>query len=400
MIRNPKGCDNIGGALAANMEECRGALMHLFSLYGYHPFSPAEFQLIEDVWGKLSTARARRLIPVMSPLGEPCVLRGDLTLSAVAYLAGHHTQSEWPLRLSYADRVYSVPAPPKSNLEESQVGVELIGCDDEGADAEAAALLFRALDLLGIENSAVVLGDGSFLSYLFSPLPQALSSELADALSERAYTRYSALLGSAPLSGEKLRLLKRIPLLKGNAAVIGEAMALLDDPGILMPLRRLCGELCSLGYERRLRVDLSFVRDLGYYSGPIYNAYSADGALLGGGGRYDGLLAAEGIGGQAVGFGLNLKELASHCAAQQRAPLVTLWCGGCKSSDALRYADALSKKDVLFELSWTRDAEASRAGAKRRGSRWWADLGAKSALMLARDRAASLKDFEEEALSC
>ena len=94
MIRNPKGCDNIGGALAANMEECRGALMHLFSLYGYHPFSPAEFQLIEDVWGKLSTARARRLIPVMSPLGEPCVLRGDLTLSAVAYLAGHHTQSE------------------------------------------------------------------------------------------------------------------------------------------------------------------------------------------------------------------------------------------------------------------------------------------------------------------
>ena len=400
MIRDPRGCSNIGGALAANMEKCRSSLMHLFSLYGYHPFSPAEFQLIEDVWDKISPSRARRLIPVMSPLGEPCVLRGDLTLSAMAYLAVHHTQSEWPLRLSYADRVFSVPAPPKGNLEESQVGVELIGCKEEGADSEAAVLLLRALDLLGIENAVVVFGDVSFLSCLFADLPAELSAMLADALIERCYTEYSALLDGASLPEDRRALLKRLPMLKGGAAVIDEAMSMLETPDVLMPLRRLCAELSSLGYGGRIIIDLSFVRDLGYYSGVIYNAYSGDGTLLGGGGRYDGLLSDGGIGGKAVGFGLNLKELASQCAAPRQVPLVTLWCGGCRASEALRYADALSGKNVQFELSWCGDKEESRESARRRGSLWWADLASKSAFMFACGRAVTLKEFEEEALSC
>ncbi len=400
MIRDPRGCSNIGGAPAANMERCRSSLMHLFSLYGYHPFSPAEFQLIEDVWDKISPARARRLIPVMSPLGEPCVLRGDLTLSALSYLAVHHTQNDWPLRLSYADRVFSAPAPPKGNLEESQVGVELIGCKEEGADTEAAVLLLRALDLLGIENSTVVLGDVSFLSCLFADLPADLSSQLADALIERCYTRYSALLDGASIAEERRALLKRLPMLKGGAPVIDEAVSLLDVPEVLMPLRRLCAEISALGYGERVLIDLSFVRDLGYYSGVIYNAYSGDGTLLGGGGRYDGLLAGEGIVGRAVGFGLNLKELASQCPPPRQVPLVTLWCGGCRSSEALRYADALSRKNVQFELSWCADKDESRESARRRGSLWWADLASKSAFMFAGGRAATLKEFEEEALSC
>lgn len=400
MIRDPRGCSNIGGALAANMEKCRSSLMHLFSLYGYHPFSPAEFQLIEDVWGKISPSRARRLIPVMSPLGEPCVLRGDLTLSALAYLAVHYTQREWPLRLSYADRVFSVPAPPRENLEECQVGVELIGCEEEGADAEAVVMLLRVLDMLDVKNSVVVLGDVSFLSCLFSALPAELSAQLADALIERSYTRYSSLLDGASVAEESRTLLKRLPMLKGGASVIDEAMSMLETPEVLQPLRRLCADLSSLGYEGRICIDLSFVRDLGYYSGVIYNAYSGDGTLLGGGGRYDGLLSDEGIGGSAVGFGLNLKELASQCAAPRQVPTVTLWCGGVRASEALRYADALSRKNVQFELSWCGDREASRESARRRGSVWWADLASRNAFMFSCGRTATFKEFEEEALSC
>ena len=134
--------------------------------------------------------------------------------------------------------------------------------------------------------------------------------------------------------------------------------------------------LCKLGYAERLRVDLSFVRDLGYYSGPIYNAYSSvDGVLLGGGGRYDGLLAKEGIEGQAAGFALNLKELAAHCASPAPAPLMMLWGGSCANAEALRYADALSKKNTAFELSWTKDRKESLSTASLRGYKWWIDLG-------------------------
>ncbi len=75
--------------------------MGLFSLYGYRPFSPAGVQLMEQTWTSLAPSRCRRLIALMSPLGEPCVLRGDLTLLAVTYAGSYHSRSEWPLRLCY-----------------------------------------------------------------------------------------------------------------------------------------------------------------------------------------------------------------------------------------------------------------------------------------------------------
>ena len=81
------------------------------------------------------------------------MLRGDLTLSAVAYLSAHFRDDERPLRLSYADRVFSAPKPPRNNLEENQVGVELIGWEGAGADAEVVSLLLRTLDALSIESS-------------------------------------------------------------------------------------------------------------------------------------------------------------------------------------------------------------------------------------------------------
>ena len=337
----------------------------------------------------------------MSPLGEPCVLRGDLTLTAVAYLGSHHTCSERPLRLSYADRIFSVPQPPKDNLEENQVGVELIGWEDTGADAETAVLLLRTLDLLSIERSALVLGDVSVLAGIFGGLPESRAGKLIEALQERAYTKYNMLLDGLALPEDKTRLLRRLPSLKGDVSVIGEAMGLFEDPSVLMPLKRLCDSLCKLGYAERLRVDLSFVRDLGYYSGPIYNAYSSvDGVLLGGGGRYDGLLAKEGIEGQAAGFALNLKELAAHCASPAPAPLMMLWGGSCANAEALRYADALSKKNTAFELSWTKDRKESLSTASLRGYKWWIDLGGRRVTLLPGGREISLNEFESEVLSC
>lgn len=401
MNRNPKGCSNIGGTIAANMEYCRGAVMHLFSLYGYRPFSPAEFQLVEDVWGELAPQRARRLIPVMSPHGEPCVLRGDITLSAVAYLASHHERSEKPLRLSYADRVFAVPQAPRDNLEENQVGVELIGWEDTGADAETAALLLCTLDQLGIENSALVLGDVSVLEKVFAALPRECADKLICELQKRSYTKYQTMLAEVDLPEKQAELFRRLPSLKGGVSVIDEAAGLMDDPSVLMPLSRLCGTLCKLGYKNRLQVDLSFVRDLGYYSGPIYDAYSMqDGVLLGGGGRYDGLLAQEGIEGQAAGFGLNLMELARHCASQAREPKMMLWGGGCDNAEALRYADKLSRKDMAFELSWTAERDESLAAAVRRSYKWWVDLGGGCAISLPDKRKISLSDFESEVLPC
>ena len=51
--------------------------------------------------------------------------------------------------------------------------------------------------------------------------------------------------------------------------------------------------LVERGVADRVQIDLGLLRDLGYYSGAIFEVYDpALGHVLGGGGRYDGLLAS------------------------------------------------------------------------------------------------------------
>lgn len=399
MERTPKGCSNIGGAAAAKLEYCRNRAMQLYASYGYTPFSPAELQLVEDAWGNMSLSRARRLITVNSPFGEACVMRGDLTLTAVAYLASHFSDEERPLRLSYADRVFSSPAPPRHNLEENQVGIELIGWEGAGTDAEVVSLLFRTLDELSITNSVVVLGDVSVIAAFFSRLDAKTRERLVCALKDGAYTGYMGILDAADITDGYRRLLTELPGLKGRCEVIDQAASILGESAPLAPLKNLCASLSKLGFGERILVDLSFVRDLGYYSGPIFNAYLKDSnTMLGGGGRYDGLLTKVGMDGEAAGFALNLKELAENCVDGSPSPGVMLWCGSSEPADALRYADGMYKKGISFELSWHNNKNESIRTARLRGYSYWADFEARKILTLSSGEERNLTSDEAEAL--
>jgi ATP phosphoribosyltransferase regulatory subunit len=60
----------------------------------------------------------------------------------------------------------------------------------------------------------------------------------------------------------------------------------------------------------RVIFDLGLVRDLGYYTGAVFEVYDpALGAPLGGGGRYDDLLGRFGDAAPAVGFAITVERL-------------------------------------------------------------------------------------------
>ncbi len=401
MPRTPKGCANIGGELARHLEHCRNECLQLFSAYGYRPFSPAEFQLLDEVWAHLRGPRTERLLSVNSPFGEACALRTDITFSAVSYLFSHHTREEFPLRLCYADRIFGTPKFPKENLEENQIGIELLGWEREGADAEVLSLLLRALDRLGIERSLIVLGDASVISGLLSPLAPALSKQLISALHEGSFVKYEQVLAEAHLAEADRRILTELPRLKGTPGVLARAQEILGDRISLGALKGVCRCMEELGYADRIRIDLGFTLDLEYYSGPIFRAYaSPSGPALGSGGRYDQLLTSLGLPGQAVGFGLNLLELARACRTTPREPLAMIWCGSGPCNAPLEYAEKLREKDVAFELSWQMDPAASRELAIRRGYAWWIDYPGAQAHDLKGGRTTDLDNFCGEAAPC
>lgn len=391
--RTPKGCSNFGGKTAAKLEYCRNKALELFALYGYRPFSPAEFQLMSDVWDTMSPALTQRVIAFTSPYGEPCVLRADLTLSAVTYLCSHFSEEERPLRLSYAERVFSVPKASRQNLEQNQIGVELIGWEGTGADAELISLMFRTLEAVGID-ALIALGDMSVMSKIFEGLDKQTKDVLTDNLQNCCYTEYEKNLARLDFPPQTKDFLQALPTLKGGSEIIDEAEKLCGDYELFAPLKKLCRVLSQLGYGDKIRIDLGFLRELGYYSGPVFNAYSQSGVLLGGGGRYDGLISKLGINGEAAGFALNLKELADNCAGSLPQPKLMLWGGASDIAAVLKYAEILRGKQISFELSWNKNREDSLATAKLRKYNLWADFSQKKIYDLRNDNCSDLDDYD------
>ena len=381
MNLTPRGCDSIGGELASCMEECRNETMKLFSSWGYNPFNPAEFQLLEGAMKNLAAVRRKRLITVNSPFGEPCCLRADITLSALSYMALHYTPAEFPLRLCYAERVFAVPRPPRENLEDSQVGVELLGWEGAGSDLEVLTLLFSALDSLGLSKSVLVLGDVSIVPRIFANLPQNLTDRLVDLLRDCAYYDYDRAVEAAKEIGEKdKKVLKELPSLKGSPDILNQAEKLFASDSILRSLKELVASLTELGYGERIMIDLGFIRDLGYYTGPVFNVYSSsEGVLLGGGGRYEGMLSETGFSCQAMGFGLSLRELALACVPKERSARAMIWGGAAPKDKTLSCAAHLIRSGVPVEISWKAGEPESRELAIARDCRWWINMNTEQA---------------------
>ena len=100
--------------------------------------------------------------------------------------------------------------------------------------------------------------------------------------------------------------------LRGGREVLDEARAL-GGAAVERATARL-GEtfeaLEARGVADRVQIDLGLLRDLGYYSGAILEVYDpALGHVLGGGGRYDGLLKRFGVDLPAAGFALYLERV-------------------------------------------------------------------------------------------
>jgi ATP phosphoribosyltransferase regulatory subunit len=124
-------------------------------------------------------------------------------------------------------------------------------------------------------------------------------------------------VAAAGVDGEAADLLVRVPQMRGGADVleggggpVAEALA-----GM-----RAVRERLEPAASERVIFDLGLVRDLGYYTGAVFEVYDpALGVPLGGGGRYDDLLGRFGRPLPAVGFALNVERLHIALTGEERA---------------------------------------------------------------------------------
>jgi ATP phosphoribosyltransferase regulatory subunit len=293
-------------------------LRSVFERHGYgEVYTPAlEY---ESVLARADMAEAGPAYRVFDETGAVLALRSDMTVPIARVVATRYASSEPPLRFCYLAHCYRGVRPQRGQPRELlQAGIELIGSPAPGGTAEVLSVLCHALDATGLNDFRVGLGDASLFPALMNSLEvrEETRGGLLEALARRDFVGLEHRLADSGLSGEAAELLLQVPQRRGGPDVLTDAPA--PAAQAVTGMRRVY-ELLEAPVAERVIFDLGLVRNIGYYTGAVFEVYDpALGAPLGGGGRYDELLGHFGRGQPAVGFALGVDRLHIALAGEER----------------------------------------------------------------------------------
>ena len=238
--------------------------------------------------------------------GRSITLRPEGTAGVVRAFVEHGMHKlPLPVKLWYTGPMFRYEAPQSGRFREhTQIGAEAIGSDDPLLDAEVITLLGGLYARLGVPDVRLrisSLGDAATRGPYRARLMDYLSSH-ADALPEDARQR---------MSENPMRLFdSKDPQVVAVMAGAPRIIEALSDPAA-DHYARVRAALDAVGVE--YVEDRDLVRGLDYYTHTVFE-FTCDrlGAQsgIGGGGRYDGLVAE--LGGPAlsgVGFGTGIERI-------------------------------------------------------------------------------------------
>ena len=236
--------------------------------------------------------------------GERSVaLRPELTPTLARMVAAHANALPKPIKWFNIGEHFRYERPQKGRGRSFyQFNADLLGETSIGADAELIALLAAIMQTLGLgENEfAIRLSDRqTWLLFLDDmEVPEDKRSPVLDAIDKSARrkpvqtieTLNEAIPGRGEQLFEKIEKIKKINDLDTLLATLNS----FGEKGKerAMDWTNLLDEIEAHQVSSFVKIDLSIVRGLAYYTGFVYEAFEAsgEGRALAGGGRYDHLI--------------------------------------------------------------------------------------------------------------
>jgi ATP phosphoribosyltransferase regulatory subunit len=298
--------------LPEEMRELRalkGSLIDLFEARGYGEVATPAIEY-DEVLARGDGRAAASAYRFFDGSGDLLALRSDMTVPIARLVASRFADTEPPLRLSYLASAYRAVRPQRGQMREFvQAGVELIGEPAPSGTVEVIEVLEAALDVAGLGRAVIGLGDADLYRQLLTEL--GVEGEARESIIARLATHdlvglEAELSEVEGISDEQAATCVALSQLRGGSEVLAQARGL-GGTAVERATARL---LERRGVAGRVQIDLGLLRDLGYYSGAILEVYDpALGHVLGGGGRYDGLMKRFGVDLPAAGFALYLERV-------------------------------------------------------------------------------------------
>ena len=381
MFTAPKGVPEYYEAQGTALLAVREALAEPARLAGY---SYIELPVFEDTAlfvrgvGESTDVVAKEMYTFEDRGGRSLSLRPEGTAGVVRAVVEHGLdRGQLPVKLWYAGPFFRAERPQLGRYRQlQQVGVEAIGSDDPALDAEVISIAddgYRSLGLTQYRLEMTSLGDEQC-----RPAYRELLTTFLAGLPLDEPTRVRAQLNPLRVLDDKRpqvqQLLADAPLMINHlcdscAAHYAEVQSLLDRLGIgFVKNPRLVR-----GLDYYTRTTFEFVHDgLGAQSG------------IGGGGRYDGLVAS--LGGPAlsgIGFGLGVDRTLLACQAEQlplgrsaRVDVFFVPLGQTAHAVALEHVVRARRAGLVADLAFGgRGLKGAMKAADRSGARYAVIIG-------------------------
>ncbi len=351
-------------ARARQVETLRRGLLDAAESFGFELVIPPLLEHIESLLSGTGHALDLQTFKLVDQLsGRTLGLRADST-PQVARIDAHLLNRSGVARLCYCGPVLHTRATGSgASREPLQFGAEIYGHAGLEADLEILDLALECLGVVGLKGAVLDLADTRIVRAVLAGVP--VDAARLDAVHAALAAKDAAELRSVAkhFPAEARSGLESLLSLYGDASILATARRVLPARAAigtaldeLAQLARHAGEAHP---DVQIGFDLADSSGYAYYSGARFAVY-AQGAsdAVARGGRYDEVGAIFGRTRPAVGFGLDVKEMAqlvpvAAAKAAIRAPV----SGDATLRGAVRQLRARGEV-VVRELPGDRDDEA------------------------------------------
>ena len=304
--RVPRGMRDILPEQMIRRQYVIDVIRDVFEEFGFEPLQTPALELSEVLTGKYGPD-AEKLIYQAGHVGgkEDISLRYDLSVPLCRVVA-MHSQLPKPFKRYQIDPVWRAERPQKGRYRQFfQCDADTVGTESMLADAENVTLIYQVLTRLGFEQFEININDrklitgiGQFagvpdeqLGGLYRSIDKLDKIGLAGVRDELAENQIpepviEKLLALLQIEGDSATVLNALREQLGGSEVAREGIAELEE---------LNGYLTTLGVPNEFyRMNVSMVRGLEYYTGPIYETVVEEPKIgsITGGGRYDELIGS------------------------------------------------------------------------------------------------------------
>lgn len=323
----------------------------VYERYGFDPIDTPVLERLEVLLGKGGDENEKLIYKVLKrgasldrarESGEELAdagLRFDLTVPLARYTVEHRGELPRVFRRYHIGPVWRADRPARGRFREFyQCDVDIVGSDSSAAEVEVILATSGALESVGFDGFSVKLNDRRLLAALLGalgvPLEQHATAVVAlDKIDKIGLDGVAGELGERGIPAAAIERLRAVDLPRISQASALEGLdtfarelarlgAPSDTASLFDTLRSIVRDVQAVRDGVSLRIDPLLARGMGYYTGPIFEIAGAEVPFaLGGGGRYDGLLARFGkeqI--PAVGFSIGFERILMLMTEQQRFP--------------------------------------------------------------------------------